>query len=755
MKRANIRTLLAAALGALILAGGGARRCAAQDSLPPEMSDLLRRLPENVRGIITVDTAKENPNMQYAYPQPPDDPARRQSWEALERMRKDVQEGLSRILLLFGLNANLGERLPAALGPQFVAGVTPGSKGGPPRLLFLAGVKDRAEAEARIGRVIGSLARNATESVETVGDGRVHTWRGFPFTERMGKKNFSISYLVGEHIVAVSTNLDLLKEVAAPSPGELPAWVAPLASAHPRSLLSFYVSPKVTDLLPKGAPNLEEMGFDGRVSSLTLSEDGLTLSKTMLLSPNGPISMVVSGASQVPELTDQAFRRFPKDTLAALAVSSPAGWLKALGGVGLLGALGGPNDPSNPVAPMIKLFSTVLDGDVAVGLRSLLPLPSALVTVAGANADAARNKLNMIQEFARQVKMPMTSATGRDGEPLTAFQIGAGPYKSVFIGSQGSYLVGSTDLQTMLESHRLDENAGDSLAESEIFRAVRRNLGDHPRLLLFADGRALSGAGMIASHAFFLGNPIGMELARTFDTIKGVGLSVDFQPGRVDSRTFFSGDPSRVLPVLTQVAMGAGVAAASIGFQALMQAREKARQSECLSIALHLASAAMMYAQDWDEHLPKADAWQTQLRPYVKSESILHCPSDGRPGPSYAMNTKLSRLSLSRISNPAETVLFYESDLHGSSPHGVNASQAMRHNGGMVVAYADGHVKVVYGGLSLDDFRAVRAAPPKTRPGVSKPPRALPRAKRPPRRKSPSRTRKTSPARKRGGAANR
>src|SRR5688572_28176774 len=81
---------------------------------------------------------------------------------------------------------------------------------------------------------------------------------------------------------------------------------------------------------------------------------------------------------------------------------------------------------------------------------------------------------------------------------------------------------------------------------------------------------------------------------------------------------------------------------AAILFPVFAQAREKARQTACLSYHKQLGTAVMMYAQDHDELFPperiggtrnQIDAkgtgwtWRWAMQPYVKSEKIWVCPS--------------------------------------------------------------------------------------------------------------------------------
>jgi len=85
---------------------------------------------------------------------------------------------------------------------------------------------------------------------------------------------------------------------------------------------------------------------------------------------------------------------------------------------------------------------------------------------------------------------------------------------------------------------------------------------------------------------------------------------------------------------------------AAILFPVFAQAREKARQTSCLSNLKQIGSAYMMYAQDFDEGLPPhvtertapagtpdtaaaraPYSYKTKLAPYVKNEQVFKCPS--------------------------------------------------------------------------------------------------------------------------------
>jgi prepilin-type N-terminal cleavage/methylation domain-containing protein len=83
---------------------------------------------------------------------------------------------------------------------------------------------------------------------------------------------------------------------------------------------------------------------------------------------------------------------------------------------------------------------------------------------------------------------------------------------------------------------------------------------------------------------------------------------------------------------------------AAILFPVFAQAREKARQANCLSSLKQLSLALVLYAQDYDQTLPRnrlyfrnpdvcssqgqAQTWKGAIQPYVKSYAFWSCPSN-------------------------------------------------------------------------------------------------------------------------------
>ncbi len=183
---------------------------------------------------------------------------------------------------------------------------------------------------------------------------------------------------------------------------------------------------------------------------------------------------------------------------------------------------------------------------------------------------------------------------------------------------------------------------------------------------------------------------------------------------------------------------------AAILFPVFARAREKARQSSCLSNVKQLALSFMMYLQDYDSSypLPQADgagiSWARRVDPYVKNRQVFICPSDSHApvGPanpdgvqylcSFGYNYNLGNDSSSGswvvrirteadIQYPANTVMTFESldVVAGNSASSYDTLQQPewaggfywsapgrgsapgRHNGGDNLGFCDGHAKFV------------------------------------------------------------
>ena len=156
---------------------------------------------------------------------------------------------------------------------------------------------------------------------------------------------------------------------------------------------------------------------------------------------------------------------------------------------------------------------------------------------------------------------------------------------------------------------------------------------------------------------------------------------------------------------------------AAILFPVFARAREKARQSSCLSNVKQLMLGVLMYVQDYDERLipgagwlnpdtPPYRYWHDVLTPYLKNTQILTCPSEtttigygwnyeefgyyiGAHGTGWAT-------ALAEIDKPAETILIGDNADGSNSPYlykSILANHPTRHNEGGNMGLCDGHAK--------------------------------------------------------------
>lgn len=193
---------------------------------------------------------------------------------------------------------------------------------------------------------------------------------------------------------------------------------------------------------------------------------------------------------------------------------------------------------------------------------------------------------------------------------------------------------------------------------------------------------------------------------------------------------------------------------AAILFPVFAKAREKARQTACLSNLKQIGTGLMMYTQDYDETLPGNDThaegyglalgfltpntgapytlrnWARDTQPYIKNLGVYVCPSaiprgDSPPATdanylettnpnggntSYAMNGVVGTRAMAVIPNPADIIYLHEFTVYSRTaqerPRRTNQSQPdgtytefnnrlydLTHNEGGNLLFCDGHAK--------------------------------------------------------------
>jgi len=177
---------------------------------------------------------------------------------------------------------------------------------------------------------------------------------------------------------------------------------------------------------------------------------------------------------------------------------------------------------------------------------------------------------------------------------------------------------------------------------------------------------------------------------------------------------------------------------AAILFPVFAKAREKARQTSCLSNIKQIGLGSLQYMNDYDERFfghiqgrrddpvygatgpPGYIRWADQIYPYVKNAQLFTCPSN--PTYDFVPNTRDAYfgyglnywltfyyyyVSLADITKAAETIWYTDCNYYVVYPtyylytyptnttYGQNgtARLQLRHNDGVNCAFVDGHAK--------------------------------------------------------------
>ncbi len=131
---------------------------------------------------------------------------------------------------------------------------------------------------------------------------------------------------------------------------------------------------------------------------------------------------------------------------------------------------------------------------------------------------------------------------------------------------------------------------------------------------------------------------------------------------------------------------------AAIVFPAFANAREKARQTSCLSNQRQLATGLLSYAQDNNERFPPRTSWCECVSPHIMNHTILSCPSLGGTRSNYWLNDPVPGRALAEFKKPAEAILQFEAR-DSWDRTGTETDMEKPHNGSGNVAFVDGHAK--------------------------------------------------------------
>lgn len=132
---------------------------------------------------------------------------------------------------------------------------------------------------------------------------------------------------------------------------------------------------------------------------------------------------------------------------------------------------------------------------------------------------------------------------------------------------------------------------------------------------------------------------------------------------------------------------------AAILFPVFSRAREQARSASCQVNIRQLCTAMAMYSTDYDSRYPPAAKWCDLTTPYTKGRAAYRDLAAPDKECGYGLNSALGGAWESDISDPAGTVIVFESDLGWNANGGPEAMIVKsRHLGDFNIGYADSHV---------------------------------------------------------------
>lgn len=130
---------------------------------------------------------------------------------------------------------------------------------------------------------------------------------------------------------------------------------------------------------------------------------------------------------------------------------------------------------------------------------------------------------------------------------------------------------------------------------------------------------------------------------------------------------------------------------AAILFPVFSKAREKARQTKCISNQKQIALAIKIYTQENEEELPVSD----QVWGLISSAKVKQCPNKPT-GISYVFYSYLSGKALGKFQDTESSTQMIADGVPSANGIATDFNQIdrSRHNGKAIVAYLDGHVEL-------------------------------------------------------------
>ncbi|HEY3284377.1 MAG TPA: DUF3352 domain-containing protein, partial [Armatimonadota bacterium] len=498
--------------------------------------DLLDLVPPDAGAAAMLDFSPDSDSVRLLASMPDPHP------KAGELFRQSFEKMLRGV----GVNINLREDVMGALGSRgvIVVRMTPGAR--MPDILVLAEVKDAARVERTLRRTLGAFLRTYTLDRAERPGAVVHSWK-----RPSGDTLLSYGIVDGSVLVASSSSSMTDKVLATPASPDASPLREALRSA-PEGIFRYAALPSML-----GAP--KEVPEGTIVGSTAFKQEGL-VSELVVTSSDPRAQQILQMAGGLPPVTGDAMKPIVDGSLAAVALGNPGAIVEQIQKVA------GDAGPLAGLKALLPSLMGLLGNDAAVALRTAVPSPSWVISIAAKDAATLKDQWAAVQTLVGSVGI-LTFKEGRLGDhPVQFLQTPnakeAGP---MVLAAVDRYLVIAADQRTLEESIGAIEGQEVSLADTDAFKAARAVAGGDARLVGYIDPSILVGAGMAFFQAAWMASPMGEQMAEGLSDLRSISFSVSVDGKGLRLRKLVGMSNPRALPSVMAgmgmaAMMGAGIA---------------------------------------------------------------------------------------------------------------------------------------------------------------------------------------------------
>lgn len=580
----------------------------------------------------------------------------------LANQQADLIKAAEDFATLFGVSLDFAKDIQSWAGQQsaFVL-LSEGKAGMQP--VFITTSRDSAAANAALEKLLAPWQR--------IGEVNAQPDQDYPIIAfKMPKEHIEVYASAFGQVVAISPSKDALKHALAGKGFEPGSPADRIIKTFSDSMLYAYADPKLAAEM-----DLKNVPIPVSAVGLGISAvpTGMKLQVIGLLNEQVTAMMQQMGIQLAPG-TVVVNPGIPSGSLAAASILDLNSVAGALGMMKLGSGHG------------FQLEKLLQDTQASVAITAVLPTPTGVAAFMAPSADVAKDKLGKIIEQAKKLKLYEKTDVGCGS---VCYSIKTPHGWTMYVTQTGNYILLAKDKQALNSAVATISGNSNPLVASTVYKETMACLGNSNVLTVYVSLAPLQGIGYLGE-GLGVGDvqPIYGTLAKSLENMQALGLGIGLN-GDTASVTLFLRAKPGMMP-------GAGIASASVAaigaavlFPVFGSARHSARMSHCDSNLEQLAVALRGYIVDHNGKLPTAANWRSELEEYAE-DIDMSCP-DGDTV--YAFNKNLGGLSINRIKNPSEVVVFFEASADLPNAAGSRANAELPHDGKGFFAYLSADVK--------------------------------------------------------------